>query len=92
MGAAAKRTKKKYAEKVALKECKAKSGASDCEVRAVYGNACVAYARWNDSFAINGAPSVEEASLSALDTCNEAGGGGMCQIVYAECSPPERIW
>lgn len=91
MGAAAKRITQKYAERAAVRQCKAASGASDCEVRAVYRNECAAYARWGDSFAIYAAPSIEDASLGALATCNEHG-GGLCQILYADCSLAERVW
>ena len=92
MGAAAKRTARKYTEKVALKECKAESGASDCEVSAVYANACVAYARGGGRLGTGTGASTEEAIWNALDVCNEVERSIQCQVIYTKCSLPERIW
>ena len=70
----------------AMKECVA-NGASGCELKRAYKNACAAVA-WNPhNLATAGAATESLAKSDAMNACGEIS----CQIVYSACSMAERI-
>jgi hypothetical protein len=77
------------AEHIALQRCGVQDGIPDCKVKLSYRNACAAYAWGGNRAGMASAPSIEEASLTALVECNKE--GKECKVYYTECSLPERI-
>ncbi|SFS16804.1 protein of unknown function [Dyella sp. OK004] len=77
---------KRDAKRVALQNCNT-DGATDCEVALAYHDQCAALA-WGGGFSVAaGAATIEEAAALAMRSCDTQG----CEIVYSECSLPERI-
>ena len=89
VGTSAGQSSRRDAKRVALQKCGARDGISDCKINLSYSNACAAHAWGGGSAGTGSAPSVEEASLRALNECNKEGKN--CLLYYSERSLPERI-
>jgi hypothetical protein len=89
VGTTAGQSNRGEAKRIALQHCGAKDGIRDCKINLVYANACAAYAWREGKAGISSALSIEEASQKALNACNKE--GKECEIIYSECSLPERI-
>lgn len=89
IGAANGEQSKNKAKRLAEERCK-KHGAKECELLLVYSNQCGALA-WPSlvgaKVTADGGLSADAASDSALQKCARSG-GGVCKIVYSECSKP----
>lgn len=80
------------AKREAIALCAAK-GAKKCKVDLTYKNQCavVAWPSISGGRVISfGGPTIEVASELALSTCATRG-GGECQIVSSECTPPVMV-
>ena len=89
IGAANGEQSKNKAKRLAEERCK-KHGAKECELLLVYSNQCGALA-WPSlvgaKVTADGGLSADAANDSALQKCARSG-GGVCKIVYSECSKP----
>lgn len=81
--------RKKDAEIAALKDCRSK-GIQRCQVKFTYYSQC-AVVVWGDRTSnVSGAPSIEVAKSIGLEKCNQAGDSN-CEMLFSECSFPERV-
>jgi hypothetical protein len=78
----------KKAERLAMKQCKAKGG-KNCRVNLSFANQCAALA-WGSGFNIaKPAGDREQAESSALAQCRAK--ANSCEVFYSGCNYPERI-
>jgi hypothetical protein len=89
IGAANGEQSKNKAKRLAEERC-TMHGAKECELLLVYSNQCGALA-WPSlvgaKVTADRGPSTYAANESALQKCARSG-GGVCKIVYSECSKP----
>lgn len=94
IGVAVGKYSKVDAQREALERC-ADHGATKCKVLLAYHNQCAAIA-WptkngdlvGGTSVTRGGPSVEDASAGALSSCAAKNYGGLCKIIYSDCTKP----
>ncbi|QCW25630.1 DUF4189 domain-containing protein [Lysobacter enzymogenes] len=81
--------RKKQAESAALKDCRSK-GIEQCQVRFTYYSQCAVIV-WGDRTSnITGAPSIEHAREIGMKKCEQTQDTN-CEVLFSQCSYPERI-
>jgi len=77
----------------AMRNC-ASTGADDCRLMTAYVNGCGAVA-WGRGDGGHSAwatrPSIGEARIVAVETCEEMVPGDVCEVIHSGCSHPVRI-
>ena len=81
---------KRQAGKVALLQCEATGGGSECKINILhYYNQCAVIA-WGDSFSnVQSAETIQIASSVAMQKCSAKTDN--CKIYYSDCSLPEWV-
>lgn len=77
------------AERTAMSSCESKGGSTNCKIYVTYRNGCGAMVAGDKAFNVRGAPTLLEATDTAMKTCK--GGTTNCRVYYSACSLPVRI-
>lgn len=88
-GAVGNMISKRQAEKVAMKQCKARAKSLPaCQVFSYY-NQCAVVAWGATGYTVQGAANVDRASQLAMKDCS--GRTADCQVYYSDCSYPQPV-
>ena len=88
LGTASGMASQRKAEAAALTDCR-KSTVNNCAVILTYANQCAVLVVSEDSHLAKAGATVVDARRRAMAECSRE--GIQCQVVYSECSLPERV-